>query len=97
MDSLRSIENVIPEPLGSKTFVHSPDFLLIEQYKSLRGQAVRNVLYGFLVIVVVVLMLVANLQAAALALLCVGSAILELIGLMYIRFDLQFILSLLEC
>lgn len=85
MDSMRDMTKRIAAPLGTKAFVHSADFLDIEQYKSIGKEAVMNIGLGFAMIAVVVLLLVANPIAATLTFLCVASAILELVGFMYIR------------
>ena len=85
MVSMRDTTKLIPAPLGTRAFVHSADFLDIEQYKSIGKEVVMNIGLGFAMIAVVVLLLVANPIAACLTFLCVASAIVELVGFMYFR------------
>ena len=92
MDSMRYTEDLVPDPLGARSFTHSAEFLNIEQYKSIGREAFMNIGLGFLMIAIVVFFLVANPIAALLTFLCVASAILELVGFM--RFRGQYIDSI---
>ena len=85
MQSMRDTTVLIPAPLGNGTFTHSEDYLQIEQYKSIAREAFTNIGLGFLMIFLVVFFLVANPLAALLTFLCVASAIVELVGFMYLR------------
>ena len=82
---MRATTKMIPAPLGTRAFVHSTDFLDIEQYKSIGREALMNIGLGFAMIAVVVMLLVANPTAAVLTFLCVASSILELVGFMHFR------------
>jgi Patched family len=85
MDSMRETMKLVPAPLGTDAFVHSPEFLNIEQYKKIGREALMNIGLGFAMIAVVVLLLVANPVAATLTFVAVASAIVQLVGFMYFR------------
>lgn len=85
LDSMRAVVDEIRAPLGPNTFPFDSEFLDIEQYKSIGKEALMNIGLGFAMIAVVVLVLVSHPVAAVLTFVNVASAILELVGFMYLR------------
>ena len=83
MDSSRATAAEIPPPLGTNAFVYGSEFLQIEQYATIGKEALTNIGLAFLMIAVIIVVLLANPVASVITFLCVASAILELIGIMY--------------
>ena len=83
MDLSRATAAQTPPPLGTNAFVYGDGFLQIEQYATIGKEALTNIGLAFLMIAVIIAVLLANPVASVITFLCVASAILELIGIMY--------------
>lgn len=83
MDSVR--EAVDSTQLGSagNAFAWDWGFLNYEQYARIGSEALRNIGLSFVMILVVVALLLGNVVASVLTVLCVVSVVVEMVGFLY--------------